>query len=272
MEGDPIMITSLETPPKAPSRRRRRSILGVGFDFIDYAAALDTIDRWREQGTRQYITITNPHAVRTCTLDPHFRQITARSGLTLPDGAGIVLAANIFRYRNHGRVTGPTLMLKACDWGRMHNYRHFFYGGAEGVAKTLATRLGEKYPGLQVAGTYCPPFRQLTRQEDEDIIAMINQTHPDIVWVGLGAPKQEKWAREHLGRINATVMIGVGAAFDFHSGNVKWAPAWIRNIGAEWAWRLVLEPRRMWRRNIDSIVFLLQVILRRLRLALVRQR
>lgn len=155
---------------------------------------------------------------------------------------------------------------------REKGYRHFFYGGAPGVAETLVEKLSREYPGLQIAGSYSPPYRPLSEQEDAKVVAMINAARPDIVWVGLGATKQEKWMAEHVRRIEATAMIGVGAAFDFHSANVKWAPAWIQKSGLEWAYRLAKEPRRMWRRNLDSPIFLTKVLGQRLRQTFTRQR
>jgi len=234
-------------------------VLGVEFDLLDYRQAFETILAWRQQGQRETITITNPHSVLLCGRNEGMRRATA-AALTLPDGVGVIWAARILGYAHHGRVTGPTLMLRACDWGREHGLRHYFLGGAEGVADKLAGVLSEKYPGLEVAGTYCPPFRPLTEAEDAELVAEVNATGPDIVWVGLGAPKQEIWMHDHLGQIAAAAMIGVGAAFDFHSGNVKWAPRWIRRLGMEWAYRLALEPKRMWRRNLDSPLFLAKVI------------
>jgi len=224
-----------------------------------------TIERWKNNQERHYVTLTNPHSVMLCQRDVYMRRATAGADMTLPDGVGIIVAAHLLRYSHNGRVTGPTLMLKLCDWGRKKNYRHFFYGGQDGVAERLAEKLSETYPGIKIAGTYCPPFRALSAEEDRTIIEYINSAHPDIVWVGLGAPKQEKWMAEHLGKIEATVMIGVGAAFDFHSGNANWAPAWIRRLGLEWAYRLIREPSRMWRRNIDSPIFLSKVLFQMLR-------
>lgn len=241
-------------------------ILQVQFNLIDYDRTLEAILQWRKSNQRNYVTITNPHSVMMCLRDHEMRRATAQAGLTLPDGAGAILAANILGYPHHKRVTGPTLMLKLCDWGRQHGLRHFFYGGSEGVADLLAQRFGDKLPGLEIAGTYCPPFRPLTDEEDETIVKAINATKPDVVWVGLGAPKQEKWMSEHLGKIKATAMIGVGAAFDFHSGNVKWAPGWVRKLGIEWAYRLAQNPRRMWRRNLSSPIFLTIVLCQRLRM------
>ncbi|MDO8303977.1 MAG: WecB/TagA/CpsF family glycosyltransferase, partial [Sedimentisphaerales bacterium] len=216
---------------------QQHRILGVGFDLADYVGVFNTIHQWHQSRRQTYITIANPHSVLLCHRDKQMQRAISNAGLTLPDGTGIICAANIFGYKNHGRVTGPELMLKICDWGRQYGYRHYFYGGKQGVADTLVQKLSEMYPGLQIAGTYCPPFRPLSDEEDKAVVETINAVNPDIVWIGLGAPKQEKWMVEHLGMINAAVMIGVGAAFDFHSGNVKWAPALFRKLGAEWAWR-----------------------------------
>lgn len=249
----------------------KSDIVRVKFDLIAYNVVMETIERWRNQGQRHYVTITNPHSVLMCHKDNLMNRATAEAGLVLPDGIGIILAAQLLGYPHNGRATGPTLMVKLCDWGREKDYRHFFYGGAEGVADVLVDRLAQDYPGLRVAGTYCPPFRPLSEKEDRDIVDHINAAEPDIVWVGLGAPGQEKWMAKHLGRIRATAMIGVGAAFDFHSGNVKWAPAWIRKIGIEWAYRLALEPKRMWRRNLDSPIFLTKVLYQRIAMALSRK-
>jgi N-acetylglucosaminyldiphosphoundecaprenol N-acetyl-beta-D-mannosaminyltransferase len=243
-----------------PTNHSLRSILRVPFNLVSYQDVLETIDEWRSNGCQRYITITNPHSVMLCTRDAAMDRATYEAGLTLPDGVGIIWAARILGYPHRGRATGPTLMLRLCDAGRERNYRHFFYGGSEGVADRVAELLSTHYRGLAVAGTYCPPFRKLSDNEDQQIVDRINATKPDIVWVGLGAPKQEKWMADHVDRIHATAMIGVGAAFDFHSGNIKWAPGWIRKIGMEWAYRFALEPRRMWRRNLDSPLFLMHVV------------
>lgn len=250
------------------SQASRQKILNIKFDLIAYEIVMKTIEQWRQAGQRRYVAITNPHSVLLCHRDKMMLRATHDAGLVLPDGIGIVLAARLLGYPRCGRATGPTLMLKLCDWGRKKGYRHFFYGGAEGVADKLADKLSHEYPGLNVAGTYCPPFRTLCEREDLEVIDKINSAGPDILWVGLGAPKQEKWMAEHVGRINATAMIGVGAAFDFHSGKVKWAPSFVRRLGLEWAYRLIQEPRRMWRRNLDSPLFLSRVMRQRLSMSL----
>jgi len=245
-------------------RSSEHSILGVPFDFVDYQAVFEMIEGWRRRNERRYVCITNPHSVLLCHRDKRMGRATAGAAAKLPDGVGIVLAAALLGYENCGRVTGPTLMLKLCDWGRRCGFRHYFYGGGEGIAEKLADNLARRYPGLQIAGTFCPPFRQISKEEDNAIVEEINRARPDILWVGLGAPKQEIWMAEHLGRVDSAVMIGVGAAFDFHSGNLRWAPRWIRDLGLEWAYRLAKEPRRMWRRNLDSPLFLSKVLWQRL--------
>ena len=238
---------------------KTHDILGTNFSLLSYSDVMNVIRRWRLGRKPHYVTMTPPYSVLMCRRDPNLRRATERAALTLPDGVGIILAARLLRYPHRGRVTGPTLMLRLSDWGRPEGLRHFYYGGAPGVADRLADRLGQRYPGLEVVGTHCPPFRELTADEDAEITRQINEAKPDIVWVGLGSPKQEKWMAEHADRIDA-VLIGVGAAFDFHSGCIRWAPTWMRNMGIEWAYRLATEPRRMWRRNVNSIVFLAKVL------------
>lgn len=239
-------------------------VLNTRFSRADYGGVLEHILGWRRTGHRGYIAITNPHSVMLARRDEAMRQATAGADLRLPDGVGVILAANLLRRGRPSRVTGPQLMLHLCDRGREVGLRHFFHGGREGVAEQLADRLRVLYPGLQVAGTCCPPFHPLDDRADREIVERINATKPDIVWVGLGAPKQEKWMARHAGQVHAPAMIGVGAAFDFHSGHVKWAPAWVRKSGLEWLYRLVQEPGRMWRRNVDSALFAMAVLAERL--------
>lgn len=239
---------------------RKYSILNVPFDLVDYSAVVNTIEKWKRHGERHYVTLTPPHSVLMCCRDVELKEATTKADLTLPDGVGIILAAKLLRYPHSDRVSGPTLMLKLCDCGRRKGLRHFFYGGLPGVADLLADKLSMRFPGLVVVGSYCPPFRRLSSEEDTQVIQYINSCRPDIVWVGLGSPKQEKWMRACAGKVDASALIGVGAAFDFHSGRVKWAPTWVRKAGIEWAYRLIREPKRMWRRNVNSFVFLARVI------------
>ncbi len=238
----------------------KSTIFGVDFDLIDFVAVLDTIGRWRQDHLRRTIVISNPHSVMMARRDPGMRSATQQASLVLPDGVGIILAARILDLPHCGRITGPALMLYLCDQGRTLGLRHYFYGGSPSVVERLADNLRNRFPGLDVAGFYSPPFGPVDPEEDRRIVDRINQSRPDVVWVGLGAPKQEIWMARHLGRVQATTLIGVGAAFDFHAGVIPWAPTWIRAIGFEWAYRLCIEPKRLWRRNLDSPRFLLGIL------------
>jgi len=235
------------------------NIGGIDVNFLKQVQILPVIDGWRRAARRGYVVLTNPHSVMMCKRDAKMREATSIANITLPDGVGIVVAARILGHGKQYRVTGPALMLQVCDEGRSLGLRHFFYGGSEDVASRLPDAMIRRFPGLKVAGSLCPPFRDLTAAEDAAMVNEINAAKPDVVWIGLGAPKQEKWMTGHLGRIHATAMIGVGAAFDFHSGKMPWAPAWMRRTGTEWAYRFAKEPRRMWRRNLDSPLFLAAV-------------
>jgi len=239
----------------------KQDVLGIGYNFISYEDLMQIVEFWRKTGERHYVTFAPPYSIVLCRRNQLMYKATKQAHLTLPDGVGNIVAASILAYPHKGRVTAPLTMLKLCDWGREIGWRHYFYGGAEGVADKLANNMLEMYPGLKIVGTYCPPVRALTEEEDEAVVKMINACKPDVVWLGLGAPKQEKWMASHVGRIRATVMMGVGAAFNFHSGNVKWAPSWVRKIGLEWVYRMLQEPRHCWKRNviypwyISSIMF-----------------
>lgn len=238
----------------------KKNVLGFCFDTVEYKDILSRILDWQRAGERHMISLVNPYSILLGHRDAKMARAIRASSLVLPDGVGIIHASRLLGYSPFSRVTGPALMLKLCDWSRLSGLRHYFYGGSERVAGKLADHLQSQFTGLQVAGWQSPPFRPLTEQEDAQVVHQINQSRPDIVWVGLGAPKQEKWMLDHLNRIEATVLIGVGAAFDFHSGNKPWAPLWMRQCGIEWAHRLCLEPRRMWRRNLASLVFLGKVL------------
>jgi N-acetylglucosaminyldiphosphoundecaprenol N-acetyl-beta-D-mannosaminyltransferase len=240
-----------------PARYR---ILSIDFDLVDGGRAFEKVRGLIAKGQKTYVTLTNPNGVMNARKDAAFKEALADSSLVLPDGIGIILAARLFGYGRHQRVDGPTFMLRVCDEGRRYGFRHYFYGGAEGVADRLASTLTRQYPGLQAAGTFCPPFRCLTPEEDADVVTRINRAEPHIVWVGLGAPKQEKWMAEHCGHITAPVMIGVGAAFNYNSGYARRAPQWLRDCGLEWSWRFFENPRRDIGRKFLDLKFLAYVL------------
>jgi N-acetylglucosaminyldiphosphoundecaprenol N-acetyl-beta-D-mannosaminyltransferase len=193
------------------------------------------------------------HGVMESQQDEQLRRIHNDAGLVTPDGMPLVWLCRLKGQRRVERVYGPDLMLALCAHSETASYRHFFYGASPVVLDALTTRLLGRYPSLIVAGTYAPPFRQLDQVEDELIVERIRQASPDIVWVGLSTPKQERWMADHLKRLGVPVLIGVGAAFDFHSGFKRQAPRWMQRNGLEWLFRLLSEPRRLYRRYLTNI-------------------
>ncbi len=238
----------------------RANILGVGVSAINMQQALDTMDSWIAHRQQHYVCVTNVHVVMECQRDERLRRIHNAAGMVTPDGMPMVWLLRWYGHQHAGRVYGPDVLLAACAHSLAHGYRHYFYGGAPGVADTLAQRLQQRFDGLQIAGTYSPPFRPLTSAEDAQVVQMINAAAPDMVWVGLGAPRQEHWIAAHVGRLNAPVLLGVGAAFDFHAGAKRQAPTWMQRNGLEWLFRLGTEPRRLWKRYIvNNPLFVLLV-------------
>jgi N-acetylglucosaminyldiphosphoundecaprenol N-acetyl-beta-D-mannosaminyltransferase len=228
----------------------KANILGVGVSAINMETALSTIDGWIAQRSQHYVCVTPVHGIVECQFSEELRHIYNHAGLVTPDGMPIVWLSRRQGYPHVQRVYGPDLMLALCAHSIQRSYRHYFYGGGEGVAEDLAQRLTARFPGLQVTGASAPPFRPLTDDEDATAVAEINASDPDIVWVGLGAPKQEYWMASHVGRLSAPALIGVGAAFDFHTGRKQQAPRWMQRSGLEWLFRLASEPRRLWKRYL----------------------
>jgi N-acetylglucosaminyldiphosphoundecaprenol N-acetyl-beta-D-mannosaminyltransferase len=244
---------------------QRANILGVGVSAINMKMALRTIEDWISRGEPHYVCVTSVHGVMESQRDKELRRIHNTAGLVTPDGMPLVWLSRRMGFRYVERVYGPDLMLAVCERFTARGYRHFFYGGGPGVAEKLAVRLQSRFPGLQVAGVDSPPFRPVTLQEDRAVVERINTVGPDIVWVGLGVPKQEHWMAAHVGQLSAPVLVGVGAAFDFHAGLKKQAPRWVQKIGLEWCFRLMTEPRRLWRRYlINNPTFLWLVLLQAL--------
>lgn len=223
-------------------------IAGVKVSPVDMDEAVATIERWIETRDRNYVCIRDAHGIVRCQTDDDLREIHRKAGLVTPDGMPVVWMARQLGYPQTQRVYGPDLMRTLTALSATRGYRQYYYGGNEGVADQLKDVLTAEHPGLNVAGTYCPPFRPLTDEEDDEIVAKINAAKPDIVWVGLSTPKQEYWMASHVHRLEAPVLIGVGAAFDFLSGNKAQAPRWIQRSGFEWLYRLATEPGRLGRR------------------------
>ncbi len=230
----------------------RCDVLGVGISAINIPLAMETIDQWIAAGEKHYVCVTGVHGVMESQRDAELKRIHNQAGMVTPDGMPMVWMNWLRGFDDVRRVYGPDLMIQVCAASCQKGYRHFFYGGAEGVADELAARLTSKFSGFKVAGIFCPPFRPLTESEDAALVRRINESGADIVWVGLSTPKQEYWMSSHLGRLRAPVMVGVGAAFDFHAGTKKQAPRWMQKSGLEWFFRLITEPRRLWKRYLTN--------------------
>ncbi|MGI9405208.1 MAG: WecB/TagA/CpsF family glycosyltransferase [Hyphomicrobiaceae bacterium] len=181
--------------------------------------------------------------------DTHMNALS-NADMVTPDGTPLVWVARMRGCGDMSRVCGPDLLPAVCAHSETMGWRHYFYGGAAGVAEDLAERLRAQFPRLQIAGTECPPFRPLRAEEETALLKRLADARADIIWVGLGCPKQERWMREHVRQIQGTVLIGIGAAFDYHTGRINRAPKWMRNTGLEWLHRLGSEPRRLWRRYV----------------------
>lgn len=232
--------------PADPLPRAR--IMGVSVSAITMADALAAVEDWIARKAHNYVCITGVHGVIESQSDPKLMAIHERAGMATPDGMPLVWMARKLGHGRTERVYGPDLMLALTALSAEKGYRQYYFGGAPGLAERLRGRLTERFPGLVVAGIFSPPFRPASAEEDEEIVRRINAARPDIVWVGLSTPKQEYWMAGHLDRIDAPVMIGVGAAFDFLAGTKRQAPAWMQQRGLEWLFRLLSEPTRLWRR------------------------
>ena len=230
----------------------RVNVLGIGLSVLNLDSALAAISAALANKIKGYICVTGVHGVMESQGDPALRGILNRAFLNTPDGMPMVWAGKLRGHREMNRVYGPDLMNLVCDWSRQKNYTHFFYGGADGVALELKRRLEEKFPGLKVVGTYTPPFRALNADEEAELVRTVAALKPDMIWVGLSTPKQERFMAQYGPKLAATLMFGVGAAFDFHAGRVRQAPRWMQRSGLEWFFRLCCEPKRLWKRYLKN--------------------
>jgi len=224
-------------------------VLDVRVDAVQIPDVVAQMERWIEDGSEgHYIAVTGMHGIMESRHDAYFKEMLAAADLVVPDGMPLVWLGRANNFPLQHRVSGPELMAAFLQkTGSRH--RHFLYGGAEGVADELAYNMKTRYRS-EVVGTYTPPFRPLTREQDDEVVATIRAKKPDVVWVGLSTPKQERWIFEHRQRLSVPLMLGVGAAFDFHTGRVKRAPQWMRTRGLEWSYRLIKNPRRLWHRYL----------------------
>lgn len=245
----------------------RVDVLGVHVSAINMEMARAAVRAWVGNGERHYVCVTGVHGVMESQRDPELAEIHNLSGMTTPDGMPMVWAGKYAGADWMSRVYGPDLMLEVLAEAEEKGWSSFFYGGAPEVPELLVAKLVERFPGLKVAGTYSPPYRELTDAEVSDVADMINGSGATLVWVGLSTPKQERWMAQFRPLLNGSVLFGVGAAFDFHAGRVSQAPAWIQRAGLEWLYRLAKEPRRLWRRYLtNNPRFVFSVLRRRPRL------
>lgn len=225
----------------------RGYVLGMRVDATSLEDATRRVLAWSKAGESRYVCVANVHMVMESYDAPNFRKIVNAADLVTPDGMPLVWMLRRLGFPNQERVAGPDLTLKICEAASREGVPVGFYGGTPEVLQSLATNLKRKYSALKITYAYSPPFRPLTPKEDAQVVEEINGSGTRILFVGLGCPKQERWMAAHKGRVQA-VMIGVGAAFDFHAGRLPQAPAWMRRAGLEWLFRLLTEPWRLWRR------------------------
>lgn len=232
-----------------PDKRVTAAVMGAPIDAISWGAALTRISEWASRHESRYVCICNVHSVVTASQDPAFGRVVHEADMATPDGAPVALMLRRLGHVGQQRINGPDLMWRYCAQAAQRSESIYLYGGTPETLVVLQQRLAQAFPGLRVAGAWSPPFRALTVEEDTAAVDRINASGAGTVWVSLGCPKQELWMAAHRGRIHA-VMIGVGAAFDYHAGTIKRAPKWMQDCGLEWLHRLASEPGRLWRRYL----------------------
>jgi len=240
----------------------RANVLGVGVHAVNLAQAAEIIALSAAAGEKGYVCVTGVHGVMEAQRKPNFKRILDNAALVVPDGIPTVWIGRLQGNSNMDRVFGPDLMLELCKRTVDSGLTHFLYGGKPGVAEELKNNLEHWFPGIRVVGTYTPPFRPLFASEKRELRNALAVKSPDILWVGLSTPKQEEFMAENLHLLNCKIMIGVGAAFDIHTGRVKDAPQWVKSAGFQWFHRLCQEPNRLWRRYLrNNSEFIYRMIL-----------
>lgn len=223
------------------------NIMGVDIAAIDMDWLVDYLNRNVKKLSGDYICVSNVHTTVTAYEDQEYRKVQNGGILAIPDGGPLSSVGQKRGFKNMKRTTGPSLMGEIFKISAAEGYWHYFYGSTDETLEKLYVTLTDAYPGIQIAGMYSPPFRPMTEDEDKAIVERINETKPDFVWVGLGAPKQEKWMAAHQGKLNG-LMIGVGAGFDYYAGNIERAPEWMQKSNLEWVYRLIQDPKRLFGR------------------------
>ena len=235
----------VETPPRV-------NVLGIGVHALNLTSAVAVLGRAIATRTKGYVCVTGVHGVSEAQTDADFRTILNGALLNTPDGMPMVWVGHWYGHKEMSRVYGPDLLIDVCTASESAGWKHYFWGGGPGTADALAETLRARFPKLQVVGTNCPPFRPLNDAEMAELQAEITRLQPDIMWIGLSTPKQERFMRANIDKLDVPVMIGIGAAFDLISGRVKQSPRWIQRSGFEWLFRLLMEPRRLWKRYLKN--------------------
>ena len=224
-------------------------ILGVKIAEVDIGRACRRIEDWIKDGKKTYVCIAPASTIVDCHRDENYKNVVNNAGMTTPDGMPLVWIGKA-RGANIKRTYGPDLMQAMCELSQQKGYSHYFYGGGDRTIELFVRKMKERYPKLNIVGAVAPPFKEIKEIENDETLREINKSNPDILWVGLGSPKQDFWMYNHRDKLNVPVMIGVGAAFDFFAGTKKQAPAWMQRSGLEWIFRLCSEPKRLWKRYL----------------------
>lgn len=231
----------------------RANVLGVKVSAVHLESAVELADHWIKSRTGHgYICATGVHGVMEAQADSEVRKILNQAFINVPDGMPMSWIGHLQGFGNMDRVFGPDLMLALCRLSVERGYRNFLYGGKPGVAELLGEMLQKKFPGLQVVGTYTPPFRSLTAEEESELLGQVRRSRPHIIWVGLSTPKQERFMAQYVDRLQVPLLVGVGAAFDFHTGRIRDCSAWVKRAGLQWLHRLLQDPRRLSRRYLRN--------------------
>lgn len=231
------------------NKRTTAAVLTAPIDVLTWDVALNRIAQWAKNRESRYVCICNVHSVVTAGQDAAFGRVVSEADMATPDGAPVAWMLRKLGHESQQRINGPDLMWKYCEQAALRGESVYLYGGMPETLEILKPRLLAAFPALQIAGMYSPPFRAATPEEDAADIQRINDSGAGTVWVSLGCPKQEKWMAAHRGKVNG-VMVGVGAAFDYHAGTIQRAPKWMQNAGLEWFHRLCSEPGRLWKRYL----------------------
>jgi N-acetylglucosaminyldiphosphoundecaprenol N-acetyl-beta-D-mannosaminyltransferase len=225
-------------------------VLGVKVSAINMSLAVSMADRWIAAGVPGYVCVTGVHGVMEARTDPEFLRILNHAAINTPDGMPMTWVGRLQGHHHMDRVYGPDLMAAMCRLSVERGYRNFLCGGEPGVAELLSASLQKRFPGLQIVGTYTPPFRTLNPEEEMELVAGVRESRPHILWVGLGTPKQERFMAQYLHRLQVPLMVGVGAAFDFHTGRLRESSDWVKRAGLQWMHRLMQDPKRLWKRYL----------------------